>query len=110
MAARTIQQADLGEGRKVELVGRAEGEPEFYVDGIHGVQVTGPMVKMNLYTLAIDTTPANQRRESVCRLVMSGPQFLQMVDFLGQFVAQARQAVQQAQAAQGKNPAPARKQ
>lgn len=97
MASRTIQQADVGNGRKVELIGRAEGEPEFYVDGIHGVQVTGPMVKMNLYTLAIDTTPTQQRRESVCRLVLSAPQFLQMVDFLSQFVAQARQAAQQAQ-------------
>src|SRR5262245_16141762 len=102
MASRTIQQADIGNGRKVELVGRAEGEPEFYVDGIHGVQVTGPMVKMNLYTLAIVTTPNMRRRESVARLVMSAPQFLQMVDFLSQFVAQARQAAQAAQ-----NPAPA---
>ncbi|HYD55874.1 MAG TPA: hypothetical protein VEB41_03100 [Burkholderiales bacterium] len=102
MAARTIQQADIGNGRKVELVGRAEGEPEFYVDGIHGVQVTGPMVKMNLYTVGIDSTPAMQRRESVCRLVLSAPQFLQMVDFLSQFVAQARQA---AQSAAAQNPA-----
>ena len=97
MTARTIQQADLGGGRQLELIGRSEGEPEYYIDGIHGVQVTGPVVKMNLYTLAIDTTPSKQRRESVCRLVLSAPQFLQMVDFLGQFVAQARQAAQAAQ-------------
>ena len=56
MSARTIQQGELEGGRKIELVGRAEGEPEYYIDGIHGIQVTGPIVKLNLYTLAIDTS------------------------------------------------------
>ena len=54
VSARTIQETDAGD-RKIELVGRAEGDPEFYVDGVHGVQVTGPIVKINLYTLGIET-------------------------------------------------------
>lgn len=110
MSARTIQQGELEGGRKIELVGRAEGEPEYYIDGIHGIQVTGPIVKLNLYTLAIDTSPENQRRESVCRLVLSTPQFVQMVAFLAQTTNQLREAAQQQAAAQAAgaptNPAP----
>ena len=90
MSARTIQETDAGD-RKIELVGRAEGDPEFYVDGVHGVQVTGPIVKINLYTLGIETSPTFQRRESVCRLVMSTPQMLQMADFMTQLAAGMRQ-------------------
>ena len=90
MTARMIQEAEV-EGRKVELIGRSEGEPEYYVDGVHGVQVTGPIVKINLYTLAIDSSATAQRRESVCRLVMSTPQLLQFADFMTQFAAALRQ-------------------
>jgi len=112
MTARTIQQAELEGGRKIELVGRAEGDPEFFVDGIHGIQMTGPVIKLNMYPQSMDTTPESQRRESVCRLVMSTPQFLQMVTFLAQYTNQLRQAAQQAAAQQGgaaapSNPAPA---
>ena len=98
MASRKIQETDAG-GRKIELVGRAEGEPEIYIDGIHGMQLSGPVVKLNLYTLGIDTSPDYQRRESVARVVMSAPQFVQMVDFLTQLVAQVREQAKQAAAA-----------
>ena len=91
MSARTIQETKVGE-LKIELVGRAEGDPEFYVDGVHGIQVTGPVTKLNLYTLGIDTSPTYQRRESVCRLVMSTPQLLQLADFMTQLAAGMRQA------------------
>jgi hypothetical protein len=100
MSVRTIQQGELEGGRKIELVGRAEGDPEFYVDGIHGMQVNGAIVKLNLYTSAIDSTAESQRRESVCRLVMSTPQFVQMVTFLAQTTNQLREAAQQAAAQQ----------
>jgi hypothetical protein len=109
MSVRTIQQGEVEGGRKIELVGRAEGDPEFYVDGIHGIQVTGPTVKLNLYTLGIDTSPEYQRRETVCRLVMSTPQFVQLVAFLAQTTNQLREAAQKQVAAQGAtptNPAP----
>lgn len=107
MASRTIQQGELEGGRKIELVGRSEGEPEFFIEGIHGMQVSGATVKLNLYTSAIDSTPESQRRESVCRLVMSTPQFVQMVAFLAQTTNQLREAAQQAAGAgQPGNPAP----
>lgn len=99
-SSRTIQQGELEGGRKIELVGRAEGEPEYFIEGIHGMQVSGATVKLNLYTSAIDSTPESQRRESVCRLVMSTPQFVQMVAFLAQTTNQLREAAQQQAAAQ----------
>lgn len=98
--ARTIQQGEANKV-KIDLIGRDEGEPEFYVDGVHGIQLTGPVIKLNLYTLGIDTSPEYQRRESVCRLVMSTPQFVQAVDFLTQYVATLRQQAQQMRDAAG---------
>ena len=101
--ARTIQQSQADK-LKVDLVGRDEGEPEYYVDGVHGLQLTGPVIKLNLYTLGIDTGPEYQRRESVCRLVMSTPQFVGMVDFLTQYVAQLRKQAEQMRSAAGNAP------
>lgn len=106
MSSRTIQENEA-DGRKIELVGRSEGETEYYVDGVHGVQVTGPIVKLNLYTLGIDSSAEFQRRESVCRLVMSTPQLLQFADFMTQFASTLRQSAQAAQTAQPANPAAA---
>lgn len=104
MSSRTIQQTAPDEKTKVELVGRAEGDPEFYVEGIHGMNISGPVLKLNFYTLGIDSAPANQRRESVCRVAMGAPQFFGMVEFLNQVAAQMRQAAAAAQPAPG-NPA-----
>jgi hypothetical protein len=100
MTARIIQQGELEGGRKIELVGKAEGDPEFFIEGIHGMQINGATVKLNLYTSAIDSTPEAQRRESVCRLVMTTPQFVQMVAFLAQTTNQLREAAQLQLAAQ----------
>lgn len=79
------------EGLKIELFGDEKGDQEFYVDGVHGIQQTGLGVKMNFFSLGIDTTAEYQRRETVCRLAMAQPQFLQMVDFL-QGIAQNMRA------------------
>lgn len=84
MSGRKIYEVD-GDGMKIELWGAQEGDPEFYVDGIHGIQQTEIAVKVNFYSLAIDSTDTLQRRETVCRLVMSKPQFLQMSKFLYEY-------------------------
>ena len=98
MSARTIQQTNADEKLKIELVGRSEGDTEFYVEGVHGMNISGPVLKLNFYTLGIDSTPAAQRRESVCRIAMGAPQFFGMVDFLNQVATQMRQTAAQAQA------------
>lgn len=98
--ARVIQEGQAN-NVKVQLVGREEGDPEFYIDGIHGIQLTGPVIKLNLYTLAMDSTSESQRREAVCRLVMSTPQFVGMVDFLSQYVAKLREQAQKMREASG---------
>lgn len=102
MNARSIHQTEAAEGKKIELVGRGEGEQEFYVEGIHGMNVSGPVLKMNFYTLAIDSSPANQRRESVCRIVMGLPQFFQMAQFFAQLSAKMREEAQQNKAVENK--------
>ena len=104
MSARTIQQTNVDEKTKIELVGRGEGDPEFYVEGIHGMNLSGPVLKLNFYTLGIDSSPENQRRESVLRMAMGAPQFFGMVEFLNQVATQMRQSAAQAQATPG-NPA-----
>jgi len=96
MSARTIQQSKIDDNTSIELVGRAAGDPEFYVEGIHGMNVSGPVLKLNFYTLGIDSSPASQRRESVCRIAMGAPQFFGMVEFLNQVATQMRQATAQA--------------
>lgn len=104
MSARTIQQAKAADNINIELIGRAGGDPEFFVEGIHGMNISGPVVKLNFYTLGIDSSPTSQRRESVCRLAIGAPQFFAMVDFLNQVAGQMRQGLAQAEPA---NPAPA---
>lgn len=81
MSGRKIYEIE-NDGMTIELWGDAKGDPEFYVDGVHGIQQSEVGVKINFYSLGIDTTDTLQRRETVCRLVMSKPQFLQMAKFM----------------------------
>jgi len=78
------------DGQTVELFGNEAGDVEHYVDGIHGIQQTGLGVKVNFFTLGIDTTNEYQRRETVCRLAMATPQFLQMADFMQEIAQNLR--------------------
>ncbi len=96
MSARIIQQSKIDEKTTLELVGQAAGDPEFYVEGIHGMNVSGPVLKLNFYTLGIDSSPVSMRRETVCRIAIGAPQFFGMVDFLNQVATQMRQAAVQA--------------
>ena len=81
------------EGQLIELFGNEAGDQEFYVDGIHGIQQTGLGVKINFFTLGIDTTNEYQRRETVARLAMGAPQFLRMADFMQEIAQNMRASV-----------------
>ena len=78
------------DGQNIELFGNEAGDKEFYVDGIHGIQKTALSVKVNFFSLGIDTTNEYQRRETVCRLAMATPQFLQMADFMQEIAQNLR--------------------
>lgn len=98
MSGRKISEV-VADGSKIELYGQEGGDREIFVEGIHGFTISGGNVKMNLYTVAPDSTPQLQRREVVGRLVMPLPQFMQFVQFSNNQAAQIQEAFAQAQQA-----------
>ncbi len=100
MSGRKIYEGKQGDVL-VQLYGSEAIDPEFYIDGVHGILNTGSSVKLNLYTLAVDSTADVQRREVACRLAMSTPQFVRLVDMLNAYVQQLRQQAVQAQQVEG---------
>ncbi|MGN7613975.1 hypothetical protein ACQZV8_18050 [Magnetococcales bacterium HHB-1] len=82
------------EGQKVTVVGDDRGDIETYADGVHGIRVLGPNVKLNLYTLSTDSTPDNQRREIVSRLVMPVDSFLELSEYLGEQARVIRKGIE----------------
>ena len=96
MSGRKIYEV-VNEGSKIELYGNEGGDPETFVEGIHGFTISGGNVKMNLYTIAPDSTPQLQRREVVGRIVMPIAQFMQFVQFANNQAAQIQEAIIQAQ-------------
>lgn len=84
-----------GEGtRTFELVGKPGGDPELFIDGIHGFVALGAHVKMNLYSVAMTSpeigTEGVERREVVSRLVMTIPSFIAVAKFLNDRLADLR--------------------
>jgi hypothetical protein len=58
---------------------------ELYIDGMQGLTVVGPVVKINCFTRGAQTpaqTGAVEEREVVCRLVMGVDTFLAITEWL----------------------------
>ena len=72
-------------GATYQLYETAGAFREIYIDGMQGVSVVGPIVKINCYTRGAKA-PANpgevEEREVACRLVMGTDTFLAIVDWL----------------------------
>lgn len=97
-----------GEGaRTFELVGKPGGDPELFIDGIHGFMALGAHVKMNLYSVALSGTEGVERREVAARLVMTIPSFLAIARYFNDRVADMKAAgVQVEEAASDSSGAP----
>jgi hypothetical protein len=80
------------------LFGRAEGDPEIYVDGIWGTSSSGTGMKLNFYTIGFnangkDVVPG-ERREVVLRLITSIPSFLAIADHFAKHAEQIKKQIQ----------------
>jgi hypothetical protein len=70
-------------GKRIVLYGHEDGEQEIYIDGAHGVTLTGTVVKINMFTVAPTFGEENEeRREIVARLVMQIQTFVALAEFL----------------------------
>jgi hypothetical protein len=80
------------------LVGRAEGDLEFQVDGIWGTSYSSTGVKVNFYTLGINTDGNDivpgERREVSFRLVTSILSFPAIAEHFAKHAEQIRKTMQ----------------
>ena len=83
MTSRTILESTTA-GKTIKVVGREIGEPELFVDGIHGVMRDGLAMKLNFFTRGFSEGDKSdeERREVACRMVMTLDTFLSVADFL----------------------------
>src|SRR5262245_18999105 len=59
--------------------------PEIYIDGMQGVVILGPVIKINCFTRGFATPAAAgqvEERDVACRLVMGIDTFFSVVDWL----------------------------
>ncbi|WP_156092782.1 hypothetical protein [Rhodovibrio salinarum] len=77
---RLIYEKTSENGETIRLYGHPGGDPEYYIEGVHGFMAGPNGVKLNLYTVGFSDTEG-QRREVACRLAMSLDSFVSLAKF-----------------------------
>jgi hypothetical protein len=97
MSERLSLKVEQGEGpgkSTFELYESTDRNVEIFTEGVHGLSIVGPIVKINFFTRggAIPTQP--ERRDLACRLVMGVDTFLALADQLKAAADELRPKVQ----------------
>ena len=81
---------------KYKLFETDERNVEIYIDGIQGMRLVGPVVKLNCFTrgAAMPASPGGtEEREVACRLVMGVDTFFSIVEWLKNISADVQKNV-----------------
>jgi hypothetical protein len=70
------------DGKTIEVYESPDNNLEIYVDGVHGMMLSGATVKINCFTRDFSRDENVDRRSVACRLVMNVETFFDVVHYM----------------------------